>query len=63
MVDVDGYMEKSSPVPEFVLKQLSISRSRVTVGEWVAIWLGSRSDLRRSTCDCAEGAIRNHIVP
>jgi integrase len=38
-------------------------RSRVNVGEWMAIWLASRSDLRRSTFDRVEGAIRNHIIP
>lgn len=39
------------------------SRARVTVGEWVNIWVSSRSDLRTSTLDRVQGAIRNHIVP
>jgi len=39
------------------------SRARVTVADWTATWLASRSDLRPSTLDRVNGAIRNHIVP
>jgi len=53
----------SDEVAKMTGRYIDPGRSRVTVGEWMAIWLASRSDLRRSTFDRVEGAIRNHIVP
>ncbi|WP_166785672.1 MULTISPECIES: N-terminal phage integrase SAM-like domain-containing protein [Cryobacterium] len=35
----------------------------MTVENWTAIWLASRSDLRPTTLDRADGAVRNHIIP
>jgi len=39
------------------------TRSRVTVSEWMARWLATRSDLRASTLDRTQGIIRRNIVP
>ncbi len=39
------------------------SRSRVTVADWMAIWLATRTDLRPSTMDRVEGIARRNIVP
>ncbi|TFB95594.1 site-specific integrase [Cryobacterium sp. MDB1-18-2] len=39
------------------------TRSRVTVAEWMDRWLATRSDLRPSTIDRAQGIIRRNIAP
>lgn len=37
--------------------------ARVTVADWMATWLATRSDLRPSTLDRVQGIIRRNIVP
>jgi integrase len=39
------------------------TRSRVSIEEWMGIWVASRADLRASSLDRVNGVIRNHIVP
>jgi integrase len=39
------------------------TRSRVSIEDWMRIWVASRADLRASSLDRMNGVIRNHIVP
>ena len=39
------------------------TRARVTIVEWMTLWVNSRSDLRPSTLDRVQGVVRNHIIP
>ena len=39
------------------------TRARVTIGDWLNQWVATRTDLRRSSFDRLEGAVRLHIVP
>lgn len=39
------------------------SRARVSIGEWMTLWVNSRSDLRPSTLDRVQGVVRIHIIP
>lgn len=39
------------------------TRARVSVGDWMQIWVSTRSDLRASTLDRIEGIVRRNIVP
>ncbi|GAA2749169.1 site-specific integrase [Amnibacterium kyonggiense] len=39
------------------------SKARVALGEWMDVWLTSRTDMRATTRTRVEGIIRNRIVP
>ncbi|PPH30519.1 tyrosine-type recombinase/integrase [Rathayibacter sp. AY1F9] len=42
---------------------LDPSKSRVTVADWLASWLVTRTDLRATSRERAEGIVQGHIVP
>jgi integrase len=42
---------------------LDPSKSRVTVADWLTAWLATRTDLRATSLERAEGIVQRHIVP
>lgn len=42
---------------------LDPSKSRVTMGEWLADWMTTRTDLRATSRERLEGIVQRHIVP
>jgi len=44
-------------------RHIDPTRARVSIADWMNVWLESRSDLRASTLDRVQGVVRNHFIP